>query len=50
MEVRFGGKSRMKKGQPIQWTERPTGAVMGTGSLWPSIWATMEMSGCNNRQ
>ncbi len=21
--------------QPILWTERPTGAVMGTGSLWP---------------
>jgi hypothetical protein len=33
-------KRRMKKRriiQPILWTERPTGAVMGVGSLWP--WA-----------
>jgi hypothetical protein len=22
--------------QPILWIERPTGAVMGAGSLWPS--------------
>jgi hypothetical protein len=21
--------------QPILWTERPTGAVMGVGSVWP---------------
>jgi hypothetical protein len=30
----------MKKGkiiQPILWTEWPTGAVMGAGSLWPSL-------------
>ncbi len=45
-------RSRMKKRQPILWTERPTGAVTtgATGSLWPSVWATMEMSGCNNSQ
>jgi hypothetical protein len=23
--------------QPILWTERPTGAVMGAGSLWPQM-------------
>jgi len=23
--------------QPILWTERPTGAVMGANSLWP-LW------------
>ncbi len=23
--------------QPILWTERPTGAVMGAGSLWPLV-------------
>jgi len=45
------GQEPDEKRQPILWTERPTGAVMGAaGSLWPSIWATMEMSGCNNRQ
>jgi hypothetical protein len=26
------------KTQPIQWTERPTGALVGAGSLW--LWAT----------
>jgi len=25
--------------QPIQWTERPTGALVGAGSLWPPILA-----------
>jgi hypothetical protein len=24
-----------EKTQPIQWTERPTGALVATGSLWP---------------
>jgi hypothetical protein len=24
-----------KKMQPIQWTERPTGALVAAGSLWP---------------
>jgi len=22
--------------QPIQWTERPTGALVGANSLWPT--------------
>ncbi len=25
-----------EKTQPIQWTERPTGALVGVNSLWPS--------------
>ncbi len=25
-----------EKTQPIQWTERPTGALVAAGSLWPS--------------
>ncbi len=25
-----------KKTKPIQWTEQPTGALVATGSLWPS--------------
>jgi len=25
-----------KKMEPIQWTEQPTGALVATGSLWPS--------------
>jgi len=25
-----------KKTEPIQWTEQPTGALVATGSLWPS--------------
>ncbi len=45
------GQEPDEKRQPILWTERPTGAVMGAaGWLWPLIWATMEMSGCNNRR
>jgi len=24
-----------EKMQPIQWTERPTGALVAAGSLWP---------------
>jgi hypothetical protein len=24
-----------EKTQPIQWTERPTGALVAAGSLWP---------------
>ncbi len=24
-----------EKTQPIQWTERPTGALVGVNSLWP---------------
>jgi hypothetical protein len=27
-----------EKMQGIQWTERPTGALVAAGSLWPSIW------------
>jgi hypothetical protein len=27
-----------EKTQPIQWTERPTGALVGANSLWPLIW------------
>jgi hypothetical protein len=26
-----------EKTQPIQWTERPTGALVVAGSLWPQI-------------
>ncbi len=26
-----------EKMQPIQWTERPTGALMAAGSLWPIL-------------
>jgi hypothetical protein len=26
-----------EKTQPIQWTERPTGALVGANSLWPTI-------------
>jgi hypothetical protein len=26
--------------QPILWTEQPTGAVMGAGSLWPTLRAS----------
>jgi len=25
-----------EKTQPIQWTERPTGALVAAGSLWPT--------------
>ncbi len=25
-----------EKTQPIQWTKRPTGALVATGSLWPT--------------
>jgi hypothetical protein len=24
--------------QGIQWTERPTGALVAAGSLWPNMW------------
>jgi hypothetical protein len=27
--------------QPILWTERPTGAVMGADSLWPSSFSSL---------
>ncbi len=27
-----------EKMQPIQWTERPTGALVAAGSLWPWTW------------
>jgi hypothetical protein len=26
-----------EKTQPIQWTERPTGALVAVNSLWPSL-------------
>ncbi len=26
-----------EKTQPIQWTERPTGALVAVGSLWPWV-------------
>jgi hypothetical protein len=26
-----------EKTQPIQWTERPTGALVAAGSLWPEL-------------
>jgi len=26
-----------EKTQPIQWTERPTGALVAVNSLWPTI-------------
>jgi hypothetical protein len=32
MEVRVGMDEKL---QAILWTERPTGALVGTGSLWP---------------
>jgi hypothetical protein len=27
-----------EKTQPIQWTERPTGALVAVNSLWPCQW------------
>jgi len=27
-----------EKMQGIQWTERPTGAFVAAGSLWPNMW------------
>jgi hypothetical protein len=38
-----------EKTQPLQWTERPTGALVGANSLWPMVsgqgtvfcWATV---------
>jgi len=29
--------ARNEKTQPIQWTERPTGALVAAGSLWPRM-------------
>ncbi len=29
------GQKQDEKKTPILWTERPTGAIMGAGSLWP---------------
>jgi len=26
-----------EKTQPIRWTERPTGALVGANSLWPCV-------------
>jgi hypothetical protein len=26
-----------EKTHPIQWTEQPTGALVGAGSLWPFL-------------
>jgi hypothetical protein len=37
-----------EKTQPIQWTERPTGALVGAGSLWlcvTSTWLTLRCHG-----
>jgi hypothetical protein len=34
-----------EKMQPIQWTERPTGALVAVNSLWPN-WKTI-VGGCN---
>jgi hypothetical protein len=31
-----------EKPQPIQWTERPTGALVAVNSLWPA-WPTQEL-------
>jgi hypothetical protein len=31
-----------EKTQPIRWTERPTGALVGANSLWPYI-STLEL-------
>jgi hypothetical protein len=28
-------RRRIEKTQPIQWTERPTGALVAVNSLWP---------------
>jgi hypothetical protein len=43
--------------QPILWTERPIGAVMGAGSLWPTSYINIvsppfqvECSGCQRLQ
>jgi len=30
-------RRQMKKTQPIQWTERPTGALVAVNSLWPYL-------------
>jgi hypothetical protein len=30
-----------EKTQPIQWTERPTGALVGANSLWPLYFNTV---------
>jgi hypothetical protein len=45
--VKGGQKGRCKT-QPILWTERPTGAVMGPGSLWPRecVLAPSKISQC----
>jgi hypothetical protein len=34
-----------EKTQPIQWTERPTGALVGANSLWP--WLNCLMDDCH---
>jgi hypothetical protein len=31
------GQEPDEETQPILWTERPTGALMGAGSLWPQM-------------
>jgi hypothetical protein len=31
------GQELDEKSSPILWTERPTGAVIGAGSLWPVV-------------
>jgi hypothetical protein len=40
-------RRRMEKTQPIQWTERPTGALVAVNSLWPSTggeyWLTWDV-------
>jgi hypothetical protein len=34
-----------EKAQPIQWTERPTGALVAVNSLWPII-CPLNNQGC----
>jgi hypothetical protein len=31
-----------EKTQPIQWTERPTGALVAVNSLWPEIFCSTQ--------
>jgi hypothetical protein len=35
MDCREPHPAPNEKTQPIQWTERPTGALVGANSLWP---------------
>ncbi len=38
-----------EKTQPIQWTERPTGALVAVNSLWPVKWGVQRLRSLINR-